>query len=229
MERIHELPCEVSQVPSTLHGQLFLLAFDPKLGRFDGHDTALFGFALRAAMLADLYLRGFLVEREGRAVPGKAISPGDLLLRGTFAQVGVHNRATWAELIAGNAQGTVCAVREQLLTEGWLRGGRYAAVQAVPGAGLEPHDACRVGALAEDFSAALRNAITGIPVEPWLLAGGTLAVLARLPGLAGFVSGAGGNRMPKLMNMAIAPVAGLNEVLRLHGEGSPAQRMGGMP
>ena len=67
MERIRGLSSEFSQVPSTLHGQLFLLAFDPKQGRFDGRDSPLFGLALRAAMLTELYLTG---------LPGGARRPG---------------------------------------------------------------------------------------------------------------------------------------------------------
>lgn len=91
-ERIGGLPAKVSQVPSTLHGHLFLLAFDPKSRRFDGHDPTLFGFALRAAILTELQLRGYLVERQGVPVPAKAASPDDPVLRAAFAQVGVHNR-----------------------------------------------------------------------------------------------------------------------------------------
>ncbi|MBB3605212.1 hypothetical protein FHT40_004896 [Mycolicibacterium sp. BK556] len=213
MERIRGLSTEVSPVPTTLHGQLFLLAYDPKLGRFDGHDSTLFGFALRAAMLADLYLQGYLVERAGCAVPGRAASPDDPALRAAFAQVGVHNRATWAQLIAGNGYEAISVVREQLVTEGWLRTGRH-AVLAVPAASLEPYDPCRVGALADDVIGELRNAIAERPAEPWLLAVGLLAFLAQLPGVADFAATVDRHRLQDLARDGIAPVSGLAEAIR---------------
>ena len=213
MERIRGLSSEVAQVPSTLHGQLFLLAFDPKLGRFSRHDSTLFGFALRAAMLADLYLDGYLVERQGWAVPGRAASPDDPILHATFAQVGVHNRATWAQLVGGNPHEAISVVREQLVTEGWLRPHRR-TVLAAPAASLEPYDACRVGALADEVAGALRNAIAGAPAERWLLASGLLAVLAQLPGLADFAATADRHRLQQLARDAIAPVSGLAEMIR---------------
>lgn len=212
MERIRGLSSEASRVPSTLHGQLFLLAFDPEQGRFDERDSALFGLALGAAMLTELYLTGYLVERDGLPVPGKAASPDDQVLHSAFAQVGVHNRATWAELIAGHHGSATSTVRDQLITEGWLRNGRP-AVLAIP-AGLEPYDACRVGALADEVAGALRNAITGKPAEPWLLACGLLAVLAQLPGLAGFVATVNRHRLQELVRDAIAPVSGLAEAIQ---------------
>lgn len=212
MERFRGLSSDVSHVPSTLHGQLFLLAFDPKQGGFSRHDSTLFGLALGAAMLTELYLTGYLVEREGRPVPGKAASPDDQILHSAFAQVGVHNRATWAQLIAGHHGCAISAVRNQLVAEGWLRNGRL-AVMSIPNAGLEPHDASRVGALADEVADTLRNAIAGKPAEPWLLACGLLAVLAQLPGLADFVAAADRQRLQELAVDAIAPVSGLVEVI----------------
>ncbi|BBY63200.1 GOLPH3/VPS74 family protein [Mycolicibacterium helvum] len=213
MERIGGLLSDVSHVPATLHGQLFLLAFDPKRGRFASHDSTLFGLALGAAMLTELYLTGFLVERDGHPVPGKAASPDDQVLGSAFAQVGVHNRATWAQLIAGQHGSAVSLVRDQLITEGWLRTGRLAVLE-VPAAALEPYDACRVGALAGGVVGALRNAIAGKSAEPWLLACGLLAVHAELPGLADFAATADRRRLQQLERHAIAPVCGLAEAIQ---------------
>lgn len=209
MQHIDGRSSESTSVPSTLHGQLYLLTFDPEQGRFDVHDPALFGFALQAAMLADLYLMGFLVERGGRAVPGKAASPDDPILRAAFAQVGVHNRATWAQLVARNAREAISAVQEQLTSEGWLRGGS-----------LEPYDEYRVRELIDDVGDAVRTAIAGYPAEPWLLSCGLLALLAGLPGLADFVADAEDTRrLDELTREAIAPVAGLAEAIRSHRQG----------
>ncbi|MCX2933226.1 GPP34 family phosphoprotein [Mycobacterium sp. CVI_P3] len=229
MERVGGLSCGSSTVPPTLHGQLFLLAFDPKQGTFDGHDPALFGLALRAAMLTDLQLSGYLVERGGRAVPGKAASPDDPILRAEFAQVGVHNRATWAQLVAGNAHEAITAVREQLVAAGWLRPGRN-RVLGVPAGNLEPYDACRVAALADDVGGALRNAIAGFPAEPWLLAAGLLAALAGLPGLGD--PGDDPERRYRLQELArdvCAPISGLVEAIGGHRENIGAEVAGGSP
>ena len=227
MGRIGDPSSEFSQVPSTLHGQLFLLAFDPRSGRFDGHDPALFGVALRAAMLTDLYLRGFLVERAGKPVPARAASPDDPILRAEFAQVGVHNRSTWAQLVAGNQHEAITAVREQLVTEGWLRTRRQPG-HPVCDAGLEPFDPCRVRALADVARGALRNALVGLPAESWPVACGLLAATAELPvmdEISADVQGWG--RLDAVAAGRLVPVSGLIEAIRdRRGYGRPGL-MGG--
>ena len=66
------------ELPQTLHAQLYLLAYDRKRHQFrferdNGNDTHwLFGFALRAAMLTDLYLTGHLEDKDGKACPASA-------------------------------------------------------------------------------------------------------------------------------------------------------------
>ena len=57
------------ELPRTLHGQLYLLAYDRNRRRFDyGSDGTWikgwrFGFALKSAMLADLYLTGYVDDK----------------------------------------------------------------------------------------------------------------------------------------------------------------------
>ena len=214
MGRIGDPTSEFSPVPATLHGQLFLLAFDPRAGGFRGFDPDLFGLALRAAMLTDLYLSGFLVERAGKPVPARVASPDDPILRAEFAQVGVHNQAGWAQLIAGNQLEAITAVREQLVNQGWLRT-RWQPGLAVCRAGLEPFDQCRVRALADAARDALRNAAGGRPAQPWLVACGLLGVLAELAvmdEISGDVRGHG--VLDGLATGALVPVAGLIEVIR---------------
>lgn len=219
---------EFSRVPSTLHGQLFLLAFDPKSRQFDGYDATVFGFALRTAMLTDLLVRGFLMERAGWPVPARAASPDNAILRAAFAQVGVHNRATWAQLVVGNAQEAISAVREQLVNEGWLRTRRLPGC-VVSDACLEPYDDSRVRALADGVSAAVRNAIAGLPAEPWSLACGLLAVLAELPGVAELAADVQNwDRLDEFATGALVPVSGLIETIR-HHRGCQPGMAGGSP
>lgn len=223
MGHIGDPPSEFSQVPSTLHGQLFLLAFDPKSRRFDGYDATRFGFALRAAMLTDLHLRGFLMERAGWAVPARAASPDNPILRAAFAQVGVRNRATWTQLITGHELEAISAVREQLVNEGWLRTRRHPG-STVSDAGLEPYDESRVGALADEVSAALRNAIAGLAAQPWSVACGLLAALAELPAMAEFR--ADEVRFEELASESLVPISGLIEAIRNHRGGIPPRMAG---
>jgi hypothetical protein len=67
-------------LPQTLHGQLFLLAYDRRRQTFDGDKRWCFGLALRAAMLSDLYLTGHLEgaeDDEGTRYPVGITSPDD--------------------------------------------------------------------------------------------------------------------------------------------------------
>ena len=83
---------------ATLHGQLYLLAFDRKRHRFEGDNLKLFGFALRAAMLTDLYLTGHLEDKQGQPYASRVERLGDPLLRAAFEQ-SVSSGKDWAELI----------------------------------------------------------------------------------------------------------------------------------
>ena len=62
-------------LPQTLHSQLYLLAYDRKRHQFDIYNHSLFGFALRAAMLTDLYLTGYLEDKGGQAAPNEFCVP----------------------------------------------------------------------------------------------------------------------------------------------------------
>lgn len=73
-------------VPATLHGQLYLLAYDRNRHQFDGGNRPLFGFALRAAMLTDLYLTGYLEDQGGKPSQSRGTCPGDPVLRAAFEQ-----------------------------------------------------------------------------------------------------------------------------------------------
>ena len=99
-------------LPQTLHGQLYLLAFDRKRHRFEGDNLKLFGFALRAAMLTDLYLTGHLEDKQGQPYASRVERLGDPLLRAAFEQ-SVSSGKDWAELITESKGETPdsCATR----------------------------------------------------------------------------------------------------------------------
>ena len=110
--------------PQTLHAQLYLVAYDPQLHRFrferdnTRDDGWLFGFALRAAMLTDLYLTGHVEDKQGDAHPTIADRPDDPVLH--EALKGVAGRG-WAQLIAHNEHHARRLVRDQPEATGWLR------------------------------------------------------------------------------------------------------------
>jgi hypothetical protein len=94
-------------LPQTLHGQLYLLAYDRKRHRFsagsvvvfDANNFPLSGYAVRAAMLTDLYLTGHLEDKGGNPYPSSVNRPDDPVLRAAFHQIGVIGRNDWAQLI----------------------------------------------------------------------------------------------------------------------------------
>ena len=75
------------ELPQTLHGQLFLLAYDRFRRRLDGNDRWRFGLALRTAMLADLYLTGHRTTEVDRPRPVGATRPNDPLLRAALDEI----------------------------------------------------------------------------------------------------------------------------------------------
>lgn len=80
--------------PQTLHGQLYLLAYDRTCNERRIVDKALFRFALRAAMLTDLHLAGHLRDEDGQAVGNTA--PSDPLLLAVYEKA----PSAWTRLIA---------------------------------------------------------------------------------------------------------------------------------
>jgi Golgi phosphoprotein 3 (GPP34) len=101
-------------LPQTLHGQLYLLAYDRNRRRFDLQNLWLLGFALRAAMLTDLFLNGYLRDTDGLASPADGTRPGDPVLRAVFDTIGIDRPKTWSWLIAANQAHAPRLVRDQL-------------------------------------------------------------------------------------------------------------------
>ena len=91
------------ELPRTLHAQLYLLAYDRKRHRFlfdrdnRRHMRWLFDFALRAAMLTDLYLTGYVGDKEGKACLASTARHDDPVLYQVLKGVAGRN---WAELVA---------------------------------------------------------------------------------------------------------------------------------
>jgi hypothetical protein len=101
--------------PETLPGELFLLAFDPRKGRLTNRSQL--GYVLRAGALNELYLRGHLVDVDGKAQSGTNAAGLDSVLSGVLEQVSASTPKKWHHWVRKDARATFHAVRDQLETD----------------------------------------------------------------------------------------------------------------
>jgi Golgi phosphoprotein 3 (GPP34) len=196
-------------LPQTLHGQLYLLAYDRKRHRFDGDNLPLFGLALRAAMLTDLYLTGYIEDKDGKAHRSSVTTPDDPVLRTVCVQIGsvFSGGRDWARLIAEDEEQASAVVRDQL------------KATIIPTARLAPSEEDAVSGLADQVTEALRNAIDGRESDPRPLAVGLLAVLGQMPTVFSFKESARHReQIRELIFAAIAPIVGLQQAIGAHDE-----------
>ena len=198
------------ELPRTLHGQLYLLAYDRKSRRFDYesgggyHPVRRFEFALRSAMLTDLYLSGYIEDRHGEAC--RVLSRhDDPLLHAALNRAG--GRA-WPQLIARG--GPVCRqVHDQLASDGWVRGQHRRMMGRLPGR-CEVYDRDLVGGLTQRVTDTLRDVIADRPVDPRLLAVGLIATQAQLRVVSAFLDCTyDRNRLHEMTSAAIEPICAL--------------------
>lgn len=202
------------ETPQTLHGQLYLLAYDRTRHRFDLDRRWLLGFGLRAAMLTDLFLTGHLRDDDGIACRATASPPGDPLLCSVFNTVDVKWPKTWAWLVAAYKEQTPALVRDQLIKGGWLRSRRSWTLCVIPSARIGPDDEDIVISLADRAILALGAATTGRPVDPRHLALGLLGVLAELPTLPSHAENVTrATEVRDLTEFAAAPIVGLSKAV----------------
>ncbi|HEY9267391.1 MAG TPA: GPP34 family phosphoprotein [Mycobacterium sp.] len=213
-------------LPQTLHGQLYLLAYDRKRRRFDIYNHTLFGFALSAAILTDLYLTGFLEDKSGRPHRANTACPRDPLLRVALERVSASTE-DWAELIAQEPKRVSRVVRDQLQTTGWLCVQRRPILGVVP-ARLTVYDDDMVGYLSIRVTEALRNAINGLGADPRPLAVGMLGVLGQMPTVLSFKESSRYRQDLREMTLAaIEPILGLHRAIQTHYEDLRRDSFGG--
>lgn len=169
------------ELPRTLHGQLFLLAYDRNRRRFDyGSDSGRkfqwrFEFALRSAMLTDLYLTGYIENKDGEAALVKAHHDDPLLQKALDHSAG----RGWSQLIYRGGR-TCQDVFDQLETVGWIRG-QPRKMLGLVAARPDVYDEDMVDLLAAHVTEALRNILADRPADPRALAIGLIAVQALMP------------------------------------------------
>ncbi|WP_167759322.1 GPP34 family phosphoprotein [Mycobacterium sp. PS03-16] len=202
------------ELPEALHAQLYLLAYDRHRRRFCTERETLFGFALRAAMLTDLYLSGFLEDRQGRPCPTDSARHKDPLLQGMVVGIG---QRSWGQLIASDERATRQHVRQQLEADGWLvvRHHRFAGM--IPAQRLGVLDEQMVGGLADRVTAALHNAMLGRPAGPRPLAVGLIGVLGQMSTVLSLDEcSLYQGRLRELICATIEPIFGLKQAVEAH-------------
>jgi hypothetical protein len=216
-------------LPQTLHGQLYLLSYDRKRHRFVKH-APFFGLALRAAMLTDLYLTGYLENKGDKPYPSGGGCPDDPVLRAAFDPIGHTGVWDWAELIAQNQQRAASAVSDQLQAAGWLVAQRRRMLGIIPTARFGLYDEDMVSVLADRVTEALRNAIDGLAADPRPLAVGLLGVVGQMPTVLSFDESSRHRQILREMTFAaIEPILGLHQaILNQFKDKRPDLRLSGL-
>ena len=105
----------------TLPAQLYLLAYDPGRQRLSCRSQL--GYVLRAAVLAELQLRGLLTDRGGKpvATSGTAAAGLDPLHQRVLAELAHSKPRRWTHWVNKNATTTRRAVEDALASDGTVR------------------------------------------------------------------------------------------------------------
>ncbi|GIE29303.1 hypothetical protein Ait01nite_023480 [Actinoplanes italicus] len=117
-------------LPGSLPQRIFLLAHDPDKGRFRVGTEI--GAMTRAAVLADLYLKGLLTDENGRATVAGRHPVADPVLAAVLEEIKAAKPRKWQHWVDRRQSPTVKAVRQQLNDGGWVRVEPYKALGIFP-------------------------------------------------------------------------------------------------
>jgi len=202
------------ELPRTLHAQLYLLAYDREHHRFGGTSSSarwFFEFALRSAMLTELYLAGYLEDRDGKAHPVRGSHHDDPVLHEALNDVSGQD---WARWIAHGQRDVRQVVGDQLEATGWVNVRRRRAFGVLP-ARHGVYDDDMVAGLGYRVIEALDSIIADQPAEPRPLALGLLAFEGQLRVVGAFLENS--ERRGQLREMtlaAIEPILGLHQAIQ---------------
>lgn len=202
-------------LPTTLYGQLYLLAYDRHRHQFRSSNQWLYSCALRAAMLSDLYLGGYLGDRDGRAHRRRAIDPpADPLLSAMLAGVTGWD---WKRMTVYQADRSDHVVRQRLEAVGYVSppGPRRFGVLARTDSRVYDEDL--IGALVDRVRDALSQISRESQADSPLAVLGLLCALGEVPTVAS--SGDTARYHAALRDgtvVAIPPVMGLAQAAERH-------------
>src|SRR6478735_3377769 len=167
-------------LPQTLYGQLYLLAYDRRRRRFDFGKLWLLGYAWRGAILTGLLLTGHLRDADGMAQRTGRV-PADPVLRSALETIDDDGPRPWSLLVVIDQQDTFALVRRQLEQHGWVGQQRRHRLGVIPTLRFGVADENAATSLANRAIQAVRNAVADRPAEPRELTLGLLAALGELP------------------------------------------------
>lgn len=200
-------------MPDSLPARLYLLAYDINAQRLTSRSEI--GYALRAAALTDLLMRGNIVDEGGRArtVPGSA-PPGDSVLEHVLWQLERSRPHAWRHWVRKSAESTPRAVRDQLAEDRWVRLERRRILGLFPSTRVVVRDTRVLRQLRSQAGAALRGSARA-DVDPRDAA---VVALAAAGGLRKIVSKnqklENRSRIAKLSELAGPAVPALRKVRR---------------
>ncbi|MFD2417062.1 GPP34 family phosphoprotein [Amycolatopsis pigmentata] len=193
--------------PESLPEKLFLLAVDARQERLRGGLEL--GYALRAAALADLLLRGHLRDESGKACVAKPASGLDPLLQGVWEEVERAGRCSWRRLINRGRGQAIRATRDALAGAGVIRVGKRRVLGLFPATKITLRGS--VHRLADEVGRAIRGGGPVARIDPDVAA---LAVLASAIPLRTVISVGERRRFKKRRAALGEPIEPIPDALR---------------
>jgi Golgi phosphoprotein 3 (GPP34) len=166
-------------LPRTLHGRLYLIAYDRERRRLRGGGHL--AQALRTAALAELHHDGHLVDENGKVHTAIARRPTDPILLTILEQIEASNPRSWSHWIDKEAGKTQRAIRDQLEAQGWLRIEPRKILGIIPADDIGLRNEHQVTKLMNEVTTGLRAAIGRQRVDPRTLTIGLVASVASMP------------------------------------------------
>ncbi|HEX5403716.1 MAG TPA: GPP34 family phosphoprotein [Pseudonocardiaceae bacterium] len=170
------------KLPETLPARIYLLACDVERHRVRGQDI---GLVVRGALLADLNMRGCLVEENGSVRSASSRRTGDPVLDDELRALGEHGPRSWRASLRGG-KATLAAVRDQLAAQQLISVERTRKLGIFPATRVRLTDPAQVAALRESVRAAVFG--TG-PVSAVSTEDATLVALVAVGELGTVLSG----------------------------------------
>lgn len=168
------------EIPDTLPARLYLLAYDARRERLTARSKL--AYLIRAAALVDLQLRGYLADEKGKPRAATTAPPMlDPVLQSVLAEVMTGRSRRWRRWVASRSRQTLRAVRDQLVTEKWIRVETRQLLGLIPLTTVTVRDPRVLTRLATQVREALSPARPSSQVEPRDAALVALAAAAELP------------------------------------------------
>jgi hypothetical protein len=199
-------------LPATLPARIYLLACDVEKHR---QRTANIAVIVRGALLAELSLRGCLVEEGHRVRASGSKRTGDPVLDGVLGAMSEDRPRSWRSWLRRDTRLTLSAVRRQLAADGLIGVDRDRVLGVFPTTRITVHDPARVA----ELRASVRDLVTGtVPVARVSTEDAALIALVAVGQLNAVLSGrerrAHADRIAEFTERGGSAVSGLKRVLR---------------